>query len=269
MKALMNIICLAISQSYNKDLTIVWLDRLERFVKQLLIVSEAWKLKTDSYNSSVQKKIAEQVSFAFTFLFHEVHNAGTPTNQQLNFPPKFTTSPQQADVQHSKLFQQSLKNLLIFLITNSNAGSKNQKEQSASRIILQNILVKEFSSNKNDQFESLLSNKDIMFLKESQFEDFPELFYQNDWKVTFFHNSIIQGIVQRQLNLKLIEQFDIKRRNFAQRVREVESKTDKAKEEILKKIQTDTLDAIGVLSEVEFERKNKDALLLDNFMRNR
>jgi hypothetical protein len=47
MKAIMNLICLAISQSYNKDLTVVWLDRLERFVKQLLLVSEAWKLKTD------------------------------------------------------------------------------------------------------------------------------------------------------------------------------------------------------------------------------
>lgn len=80
MKAMMNLICLAISQAFNKELTVLWLDRLERFVKQLLLVSEAWKLKTDSYNTNVQRKIAEQVSFAFTFLFHEVHNAGTPTN---------------------------------------------------------------------------------------------------------------------------------------------------------------------------------------------
>jgi hypothetical protein len=53
-----------------------------------------------------------------------------------------------------------------------------------------------------------------------------------------------------------------------QRVREVDSKTEKAKEEILKKIQSDTLEAIGSLSEQEHERKNKEALLLSNTVRN-
>ena len=37
----------------------------------------------------------------------------------------------------------------------------------------------------------------------------------------------------------------------------------------MKKIQGETLDAIGSLSEVEFERKNKDSLLIDNFIRDR
>ena len=46
-------------------------------------------------------------------------------------------------------------------------------------------------------------------------------------------------------------------------------KNDKAKDEILKKIQEETLDTIGNLSEQEFERKNKDALLIDNFLRER
>jgi len=53
-----------------------------------------------------------------------------------------------------------------------------------------------------------------------------------------------------------------------QRVREVDSKTEKAKEEILKKIQSDTLEAIGSLSEQEHERKNKEAFLLSNTVRN-
>ena len=47
------------------------------------------------------------------------------------------------------------------------------------------------------------------------------------------------------------------------------SKNDKAKDEILKRIQEETLDTIGSLSEQEFERKNKGALLIDNFMRER
>ena len=37
----------------------------------------------------------------------------------------------------------------------------------------------------------------------------------------------------------------------------------------MKRIQEETLDTIGSLSEQEFERKNKDALLIDNFIRER
>ena len=47
------------------------------------------------------------------------------------------------------------------------------------------------------------------------------------------------------------------------------NKDEKAKDEILKRIQEETLDTIGSLSEQEFERKNKDALLIDNFIRER
>ena len=53
------------------------------------------------------------------------------------------------------------------------------------------------------------------------------------------------------------------------RVVETIDKNEKAKDEILKKIQEETLDTIGTLSEHEFERKNKDALLVDNFIRER
>jgi hypothetical protein len=45
MTALMNLICLAISQAYSKELTVVWLERLESYVKQILVVSEAFKGK--------------------------------------------------------------------------------------------------------------------------------------------------------------------------------------------------------------------------------
>lgn len=38
--------------------------------------------------------------------------------------------------------------------------------------------MKEFLGNsKNEQPECLISNQDVYFLKESAFEDFPELFY--------------------------------------------------------------------------------------------
>jgi hypothetical protein len=148
----------------------------------------------------------------------------------------------QADVRRSKMFSQSLKNMLMVLI-NGVAGQQSKgKDHSAAKIILHSILIKEFSTKEH---ELLLSPQDIAFLKDSAFEDLPELFYQNDWKVTFFHNSVITGIVHKQLNLKLLAMYDVRRRSFVSRMREVESKTDKAKDEILKKIQTETLDAIS------------------------
>lgn len=45
MKALMNIICITIEQTDTNMQTYIWLDRLERFVKHLIIVSEVWKSK--------------------------------------------------------------------------------------------------------------------------------------------------------------------------------------------------------------------------------
>jgi hypothetical protein len=47
MKALMNIICITIEQTDSNEHTYIWLDRLERYVKHLLIVSEIWKNKND------------------------------------------------------------------------------------------------------------------------------------------------------------------------------------------------------------------------------
>ena len=111
--------------------------------------------------------------------------------------------------------------------------------------------------------------KDIVYLRDSNFEDFPERFHQNEWKVVFFHNVIIQNIKLKQLNLRTLEQFEQRRKKYALRVVETINNNEKAKDEILKRIQEETLDAIGSLSELEFERKNKDGLLIDNFIRER
>ena len=93
MKALMNIICITIEQTDTSQQTYQWLDRLERFVKHLLIISEVWKSKNEQYYAQVQKKMAEAIAFAFAFLFHEVNNTGTPKSNQ-SAPTGFgSTSP--------------------------------------------------------------------------------------------------------------------------------------------------------------------------------
>jgi len=58
-----------------------------------------------------------------------------------------------------------------------------------------------------------------------------------------------------------------RRKVYAQRIREVEIKNEKTKQEILNKIQGTTHDVIGALGEVECHRKNKNALSNEYFAR--
>ena len=84
MKALINIICITLEQTDTLDLTYLWLDRLERFIKHVIIVSELWRTKNAQHYSLVQRRIAEGIAFVFAFLFYEVNNTGTPkSNSQL------------------------------------------------------------------------------------------------------------------------------------------------------------------------------------------
>jgi len=99
MKALMNILCITIEQTDNIMYTQLWLNRFERFVKHLLIVSElsmtdAHKSKNEQQFASVQRKFAEAVAFAFAFLFHEVNSTATPKSAPEAFGREFS-SPQE------------------------------------------------------------------------------------------------------------------------------------------------------------------------------
>ena len=109
--------------------------------------------------------------------------------------------------------------------------------------------------------------RDISRFKQSDYEDFPECFYLDEWKVTFFYNETIRKVVKRHLNHELLNACLVKRRNYASHFLETQMSNDKAKEDILRRMQIDTIEVIGMLSEEEFERKNRVALLNDDFIR--
>lgn len=58
-----------------------------------------------------------------------------------------------------------------------------------------------------------------------------------------------------------------KRKAYCLHSLELFGRTEKTKEDILKRMQNDTLDVISKLSEDEFARKNKVALINDNISR--
>lgn len=47
----------------------------------------------------------------------------------------------------------------------------------------------------------MISSKDITRLKQTDYEDFPECFQHDEWKVTFFYNETIRKIVKSRLNV--------------------------------------------------------------------
>ena len=67
--------------------------------------------------------------------------------------------------------------------------------------------------------------------------------------MAFFYNKIISAIKKRQLTPRTLESFESRRRAYAVQVLETMNKDEKAKDEILKRIQEETLDTIGSLSE--------------------
>lgn len=71
---IVNMLCIALTQSDTKQLVQLWLDRFEKFTKFLMIVSETWKsrLVTTVYNQN-QQKFIDVITFALAFLFHEIH----------------------------------------------------------------------------------------------------------------------------------------------------------------------------------------------------
>lgn len=85
MKNTMNLLCITLAQADTKQLVQHWLERFERYVKFIMIVSETWKTKNLNYYNIVQRRFTEQITFAFTFLFHEIHTSNrsmvaTPTS---------------------------------------------------------------------------------------------------------------------------------------------------------------------------------------------
>lgn len=153
-----------------------------------------------------------------------------------------------------------MKSCLIFMINMAGV----QQDQPGSRekaisIILEKILVKQYSNSQNP----LISSSDVSRLIESSFEELPECFQQNDWKLAFFHNSLVNSAIHAQLNLDLIDSFRQKRFLYALRLKEAEASTTQANDEILKKIQVDTLSAISEVTHAEHDSHNASVFQLE------
>lgn len=106
----------------------------------------------------------------------------------------------------NKLYAQSLKNLMIYFINIIEYSkikytpAQLESHVTACRNIFNTVLIKNYSQGQ----ENLISQKDISRFKQSDYDDFPECFYLDDWKFAFFYNETIRKIVKKQMNQELL-----------------------------------------------------------------
>ena len=84
MGSMLSMLCIVVRQADTPHLVQLWLDRFERFIKLLMVVSESWKSRmVSTLYSSYQRKFTEVITFGLSFLFHEIHSKngrGSPTS---------------------------------------------------------------------------------------------------------------------------------------------------------------------------------------------
>jgi len=115
------------------------------------------------------------------------------------------------------MFSLTLKNLVIYFVNiidykdlcKSLLTKDHQDSYSGVQHIFSKILINKFSDQQESQ---LITLDDIKRYKATNFEDFPEYFSHEDWKVTFFHNEEINQILRSQMSQKLINDLFLTRR---------------------------------------------------------
>jgi len=113
----------------------------------------------------------------------------------------------------NRLFALTLKNLVIYFVNvvdyNITFSRGAELRGTAVLQIFNRILVNRLSDQQECQ---LITAEDIKRYKATNFEDFPECFSQEDWKVSFFHNHEINQILRDQISPSMIEELFLARR---------------------------------------------------------
>jgi len=217
----------------------------------------------------VQLKFSNVITFGFAFLFNQLHstnyqvsNSSQAASNFFKAPTSNTSSPKDYQATN-RLFSLTLKSLMIYFVnivdykefcrdSDGGAGAAGPATPSAVQHIFSKILLNKLS----DRESSLITLEDIKRYKATNFEDFPECFGHEDWKVTFFHNKEITQIVREQMSQQMIEELFLRRRQtYSKGISEMNTRSEKTKEEIQKRIHADTNQKISEMSEQAYDQK--------------
>jgi hypothetical protein len=201
MQNIINLLCIGSLQSDSISNLQVWLDRLERLTKFLILASETWKSTNLALYNQVQKKFSESITFAITFLFNEIQAQKSPKyRNSLNMLQSGAWNHQET-IRVTDLYNNALKNVILFLI--NVLQTKLSKMQSivqdshitASQLLFTNILVVKFQQETKSPLRGLLHGN-FQLLDDH----FPKCFLTEDWQVVFLWNENIKQVVKGHLN---------------------------------------------------------------------
>lgn len=90
-------------------------------------------------------------------------------------------------------------------------------------------------------------------MKAMNFENFPECFGNEDWKVTFFHNEALNEVLSQQLSKDLVsEEFLQRRVTYALGLVDMAKRSSNSKQDIQLRLHCDTNEKISSLTEKFF-----------------
>jgi hypothetical protein len=93
----MNMLCTALVEAQTKDVVQKWLNRLENFMRYLMLLSETLsQQKSEHSYQKVQQKFARVLTFGFAFLFNQLHSSnyqGSQANSQAQPLSGFAKAP--------------------------------------------------------------------------------------------------------------------------------------------------------------------------------
>ncbi len=93
-------------------------------------------------------------------------------------------------------------------------------------------------------------------------EDLPERFYHEDWKLVFFRLTRFCP-----LTLSLIRGYLGRRSGWTQHYLDTWQSNEKAKEDIMRRLQCETAETVGEANAEEFDRRRTVGLVCDNYIR--
>jgi hypothetical protein len=268
-QTIINLLCIGSSQSDSVSTLQVWLDRLERLTKFLILASETWKSANLPLYNQVQKKFSESITFAITFLFNEIQAQKSPKyRNSLNMLQSGAWNHQET-IRVTDLYNNALKNVILFLI--NVLQTKLSKMQSivqdshisAAQLLFTNILVVKFQQETKSPLRGLLHGN-FQLLDDH----FPKCFLTEDWQVVFLWNENIKQVVRGHLNAQQLQALRKRREEYAYHYNATQMSNERTKEDIFIKMEVEANNVMSNISGEEYERKNQVAIVIENFIRN-
>ena len=250
-KSIVNICCATISYITDPQQLVIWLDRLQKLGKYLMLLSESWLSRNKIYFIQVHKKITIILAFIISFLQREMEL-------------------QERTIVERGLVEECLLGLIIYLLQiNSMTIYKKTvtpgidavpTNQSACQELLLKILT-------TAQDQPLFPLTSIPSLKSNNYEEITNVLKSERSKRMFANNPAIQNIIAKHFNFPYMEYLLYQMLAKTEQIVQTNEQEMHDSINISHKMQTEINDTIVNISDSETKRRVAVSILENDFER--